>query len=237
MPTLAALPHKGGKLGQDVTFVTDDGIILKGLFVPPGDKSKTTFILLHGLGSNQEEWQAFAHKLLSAGYGFLSYDARGHGESIKRKNGLTITYQSFGTQGNDSGWAQMTGDLEKAVKYLTNVKGIAGKRIGIMGASLGANVALVYSAGNTDIKPIVLLSPGMDYAGIRTESAILRLSDRPVLIAAAPADTYAFQSAQLLYQSIQQNKKAALLIGENGFHGVQMFDGKFDQKLINWLRK
>ena len=229
-PAFAALKHKGGRLGQEVSFITDDGVIIEGLYVPAGDRSATTFILLHGLGSNQEEWQAFAHKLLAAGYGFLSYDARGHGDSTMRKNGLAITYQTFGNQGNDSGWFKMLGDLDKAVKFLTREKGIPEKKIGIMGASLGANIALVYSAGNTAIKPVVLLSPGMDYAGIRTESAILQLNQRPVLIAASPADTYAFQSAQLLYQSIQQNRKAALLIGENGFHGVQMFDGKFDRE-------
>ena len=236
MPVFA-LKHKGGRLGHEESFLAGDGIIISALYVPAPDRSKTTFILLHGLGSNQEEWQGFAHKLISAGYGFLSYDARGHGESIKRKDGLAITYQSFANQGNDSDWFKMIDDLDKAVKYLTNIKGIPEKKIVLMGASLGANIALVYGASNTAIKPIVLLSPGMDYAGIRTESAVLQLSQRPVLIAASPADTYAFQSAQLLYQSIQQNRKAALLIGENAFHGVQMFDGKFDQKLIKWLRK
>jgi alpha-beta hydrolase superfamily lysophospholipase len=228
---------KGARLGQEVSFQSEDGVIISGLYVPAGDRSKTTFILLHGLGSNQEEWQAFAHKLLAGGYGFFSYDARGHGDSTLRKNGLSISYQSFGNNGNEAGWPQMTADLDKAVKYLISAKGIPEKKIGVMGASLGANIALVYSAGNTNIKPIVLLSPGMDYAGIRTESAILQLNERPVLIAASPGDTYAFQSAQLLYRSIQQNRKALLLIGDDGFHGVQMFNGKFDQKLMNWLRK
>ena len=59
MPAFCA--KKGARLGQEVSFLAEDGVIISGLYVPAGDSSKTTFVLLHGLGSNQEEWQAFAH--------------------------------------------------------------------------------------------------------------------------------------------------------------------------------
>ena len=39
-----------------------------------------------------------------------------------------------------------------------------------------------------------------------------------------------------LYQKIKDNKKAAFLTGTAG-HGVQMFDGKFDNQLIKWINK
>ncbi|OGS18492.1 MAG: hypothetical protein A2219_03610 [Elusimicrobia bacterium RIFOXYA2_FULL_50_26] len=225
----------GGRVGAKVQFSSVDGILLSGLFMPPSSPGMKTFILLHGLGSNQEEWQSFIQKLVKRGYGFLSYDARGHGESTLDANGQKISFENFGAPGPGSQWNAMVADLEQAIEFLLKEKKISRKRIGLMGASLGANICIIETGRDKEIPVAVLLSPGLNYAGIVTSKAIEGCNDRPVLIAASPGDTYAWQSSTLLSQALAKNKKALFVTGEGNRHGVQMFDGKLENRILGWL--
>src|SRR3989339_1190956 len=191
----------GGRVGAKVQFSALDGIPLSGLFIPPASQGMKTFVLLHGLGSNQEEWQPFIQKLVKRGYGFLSYDARGHGESTLDANGQKISFENFGAPGPGSQWNAMVADLEQAIEFLLKEKKISRKRIGLMGASLGANICIIETGRDKEIPVTVLLSPGLNYAGIVTSRAIEGCNDRAVLKAAAPADPYAWQSSTLLPQA------------------------------------
>lgn len=224
------------RIGRKITFKTADGILIKGLYKPPKNYRNETFVFLHGLGSNQEEWQDFIRRLVKYGYGFLSYDARGHGESIKTEDGKTITYERFKMNAPDSHWNKMIDDLGKAVEYLQNKRRIPLKRINIMGASLGANIALNYASSNDKISKTILLSPGISYAGINTTDHIAKFDKRPILLVASPDDTYSYQSCHLLYKHIKSNKKAKFFSASKG-HGVIMLNKRLRVKLINWLIK
>lgn len=233
--TLPIYPvEQATRIGSKVTFTTRDGIKISGLYQPPSH-GRQVFVLLHGLASNQEEWQPFVRSLVLRGYGFLSYDARGHGQSTFSTKGEKISYESFGAPEPDSQWNRMADDLRVGVNFLVNVKNIPKKKIGLMGASLGANVCLIYASQDKDMHQIILLSPGLNYAGLSTSDSITALNDRAIAIAASPGDTYAYQSSSLLYQKIQSNKRAVFITGSNSRHGVQMFDGIFDKKILNWL--
>jgi len=228
----------GAKIGKKITFITNDGVIISALYYPPASKSMKTFILLHGLASNQEEWQPFAHNLARLGYGFLSYDARGHGESTRDIKGKKISYANFSPPGPASEWERMVSDLEKAVKTLETTYGTPAKKIALAGASLGANVCLIYGSMDKSIPAVVLLSPGLNYAGFAASGPVLEYSKRAVLIAASPGDTYAYQSSSLLYAKIKSNKRSEMLSAAGGRHGVQMFEDKvFTNKLLSWISR
>ncbi len=220
--------------GEKVSFQTPDGVIISGLFHKPASGAHKTYILLHGLGSGQDEWQSLSDKLVSAGCGVLSYDARGHGRSTMTAGGRKISYTEFGPPGPGSQWDKMPADLGLAIAFLNDQKNIPTNRIGLIGASIGANICLIYAAKAPVIPVVVLLSPGLNYAGFGTMSSIGAFTKRPILFAASPTDTYAYQSSILLYQKVQANPKAAFLTGASG-HGVQMFDGKFDKQLLKWI--
>jgi pimeloyl-ACP methyl ester carboxylesterase len=230
-----ALVQKGKTVGKKVTFTTKDGVIISGLF-QPAEYAGYTFILLHGLGSSQDEWQPFAAKLVRNGYGFFSYDARGHGQSILTKDKKSITYQAFGGPGQNSQWSKMVSDLAEAVQFLTKDMGLPQKKIGLIGASLGANVCIIYASTNNSIPMVALLSCGINYAGLDITNYINSFQNRPIAFVASPGDTYAYQSSLILYQNINSNKKAVFIQGSNNAHGVQMFDGKLENTLIKWFR-
>ena len=220
--------------GEKVSFQTRDGVLITGLFRKPSSAGNRTCILLHGLGSTQEEWQSFSDRLAAAGYGVLSYDARGHGKSTSYADGRKLSYTKFGPPGPGSQWGNMTDDLGEAINFLASKKGIPVKKIVLIGASIGANICLIYAAKTPEIPLVVLLSPGLNYAGFGTLGSIESFAKRPIAIAASPSDSYAYQSSILLFQRIQGSKKAAFLQGPAG-HGVQMFDGKFDSQLLKWI--
>jgi len=211
------------------------GVILAGKYVPPASPDKLTFILLHGLGSGKGEWYSFVDKLTQQGYGYLLYDLRGHADSTKDKSGNTVDYKYFLQAGPGSEWEKMVPDLNCAVKYLVK-KGINKNKIALMGASLGANVSLLYAVKNKTIPLVVLLSPGWSYAGLNIDTAIKEYGDRPLLIAASPGDKYAYDSSIAMVQYARMNKtKVEFLYGDGAKHGVQMFDGKFEPKLLSWI--
>jgi len=222
--------------GQNVEFQTKDGVIIRANFKKP-QNNKTTFILLHGLGSSKNEWQSFATKLQKHGYGFFAYDARGHGASNFYANKTIIDYRAFSYGGDGSQWSKMPSDLASAVDYLKTNLSIKPSKVGIIGASLGANVALTFAANNKIIQQLVLLSPGLNYAEVKTEESIEAFSKRPIFIAASPGDTYAYNSSQILYSKVKQNKNAVFQNGSANLHGVAMFNENFDHQLLAWIEK
>ncbi len=216
-----------------VHFTTTDGVIIAGAFSAPSRKGLPTLILLHGLGSGRGEWDPFAARLKTEGYGVLAYDLRGHGESTGTVKGRSINYRDFGAPGPGSQWDRMTGDLDGAVAFLRG-QGIPAGSIRLCGASLGANISLIYAARNRDIRKALLLSPGINYAGLDISSAAAEYGARPLGIAASNNDRYAYLSSGAVVRAMKANRSVVFMEGPGG-HGVQMFDGKFEKKLIEWI--
>ena len=109
---------------------------------------------------------ALATRLAAEGIGALALDLRGHGES----------QGSFG----DS-LAPMVADVKAARRFLEGRSDVSG-RIGLLGASLGANLAALAAADDPAVACLALLSPSLDYRGLRIEAAMRKLGTRPVLM-------------------------------------------------------
>jgi fermentation-respiration switch protein FrsA (DUF1100 family) len=124
-PSSVEIPADLGFEVEEVTFESADGITLAGWFTP--SQNGATVILLHGFGGNRTGMIWHAQQLVNAGYGVLMYDERASGESGGR-------YRSYG-------WED-TRDVKAAIQFLNSRN--AGKNIGAMGCSMGADIA-VYS--------------------------------------------------------------------------------------------
>ncbi len=114
---------------EEVVFESSDGLKLAGWYVPA--QNNATIILLHGFGGNRTGTLWNARQLVPAGYGVLLYDERGSGESQG-------TYRSFG-------WEDSR-DVQGAIRFIEE-RTIEGQpRIGIVGCSLGGQIALQSAA-------------------------------------------------------------------------------------------
>src|SRR5262245_13296755 len=80
----AATAAQDQKKGDDISFVTPDGLRLFGTWYK-ADRNACTIIMLHAYGpkenSSKGEWQVLARTLNEKGFAVLTFDFRGHGRS------------------------------------------------------------------------------------------------------------------------------------------------------------
>jgi alpha-beta hydrolase superfamily lysophospholipase len=210
-----------GSAYENVSFKTENDCDISA-FYQKSSSGTYIFVNAHGLGSSKEEWLPFQKVLTEKGFGFLSFDIRGHGKSLKCGK-RSIDYKFF----NEEDWAKLSNDFLGAVSFLVK-KGIGKSKIIFCGASIGSSLALKAATEmkGEKIKYLVLLSPGLAYAKIRTDEILPRLIGTKVLIAASPEDRYAWMSSgSLLDIANKKNIKAQFIAGPGG-HGVNMFRAK-----------
>ena len=128
---------------EQVTLTSGDGVILSGWYIP--SRNKAAVILLHGYGANRTEMLGRAGALARHGYGVLLYDLRAHGES----GGDWRTY----------GWLDVK-DVDAALVFLQNRADLDPERIGILGFSIGGQIALRAAAQSDRLKAVVADDPG-----------------------------------------------------------------------------
>lgn len=179
-------------------------------------------ILVHMLNRSRREWDSFASRLASEGIGALAIDLRGHGESI-------------GDAAGD--FAAMLKDVEAGRHHLAVRSDVVHSRIGLAGASLGANLAVLAAADDSSVVSIALLSPSLDYRGLRIEAAMRKYGNRPALLALSDDDAYAMRSAKDL-QKAGPGIRELLVLNEAG-HGTTMLSRSPDlsSALVDWFRR
>ena len=202
---------------KTVHFTTKDGCRIEAYYLAPSSDAYV-FINSHGLGSAKYEWGPLQDKLKDAGYGYLSIDLRGHGES-KTCGGKPADYKLF----TKEDWANISRDIQGAASYLKK-KGVPAGKMIFCGASVGANLSLK-AALEGPIKPkaLILLSPGLEYVGVKTEENFTAPRSFKVLVAASQNDPYAWQSSALLIRKAGAKGLPAAFLDGGGGHGVNMF--------------
>ena len=206
--------------GRRVEIQAEDGVRLAGTFYPPESDSPPVpgVILLHMLWSERSAWEDFAVQLNEAGYAVLAMDFRGHGET-----------------GGEVDWEKAVQDVGHTWSYLKAIESVDDERLAIIGASIGANVALTAAAIEPKVGTVVLLSPGGNYAGVKTHDPMVDYGERPVLIAASEQDTYAAESSLRLAELAAGD--AQLIMYPGSGHGTIMLDREADLRglIIAWL--
>lgn len=146
-------PADLGYAYEDVAFAGGDGNTLRGWYVP-GDNG-VVIILLHGLSANRASMLSRGELLAQHGYGLLLYDRRANGES----EGPWRTF----------GWADAR-DVPPAVDFALSREGV--RQVGILGFSLGGQVALTGAASDERVAAVVAEEPSF----VRTSDVPRQLS-------------------------------------------------------------
>jgi alpha-beta hydrolase superfamily lysophospholipase len=196
------------------------------------DVNKKAAILVHMMPATKESWNDFAVSLLEKGYNGIAIDLRGHGSSSGGPDG----WKSF----SDEEHQASISDLEAAYDFLKE-KGFADDTITCIGASIGANLCLQFLAKHPTIQQAVLLSPGINYRGIKTEPLMQELRpDQRVLLVGSNDDPQS--NVNVIGQLIMHNSGGAevkSLVYQNAGHGTNMFGREMPDlksEILNWLR-
>lgn len=202
-----------------INFNARDGASLASLYYPPIVRPAPGVLLLHMLGGSKADWNAFAKELQKQGYAVLALDLRGYGSSAKPED-----------------WAKAPDDVKAAWQVLTARPEVDRFRSGIVGASIGANLALIVGGDDTNVTAVVALSPGLDFHGLAPSAAMPGFAERPVLLVASRDDAYSFSSIESLDKLSISSETLKL---ETAGHGTAMLtgDATLSGKLIEWLNK
>jgi len=223
---LIAIPTAHAIAGtQRVTIRTDDGISLAATWYEPGTRLAPAVVLVHMLHKNRRDWDAVASRLASEGIGALALDLRGHGES------------SGTLPEGEADYSVLVRDVTAARKYLASRGDVAPSRIGIAGASIGANLAVLEASADPAVVSVALLSPSTDYRGLRIDAAMKKYGARPALLIASDDDAYASRSVKEL-QKAAGGTREVLILNHAG-HGTSMLghDPDLARTLVDWFHR
>jgi len=149
-PRYEITPQDLGASYEEVEFQTSDGLTLRGWYIP--SKNGAAVAVLHGSSGARIRPLLQIRMLQANGYGVLAYDTRGHGTSDGTTNAL--------------GWGAEN-DASAALAYLESRDDVEPGRVGLLGLSMGAEIALEMASKDHSAAAIVA-----DGAGVRSAREI-----------------------------------------------------------------
>lgn len=228
---LYALPAYAA--GRPVTLQSLDGVTIAGeyfeavarpsSFAPRASEDKAPgVVLVHMLSRNKGDWGSLPDRIRDAGINALTIDLRGHGQS----------------SGSAQSLPDMVQDVRAAAQWLATRPNVRGDAIAIVGASLGASLALLAAAEVPQARAIGVISPSLDYRGLRTDTALLeRLGSRAVWLAASAEDPLALRT--LRDMAAEPSGPREQVVSKTAAHGTPLLDRDPDvaRSLVDWLRR
>ena len=211
----------GAKSAEKVNFKTEDGFRIYGNLTRGGKKA---ILLMHQFQLDKSSYDDFARKLADANFTVLAIDLRGHGESLEQ-NGVKRRFADF----KESDFRSMELDAGAAKQFLAK-EGYT--LYGVVGSSIGANTALNYSAQDSAVEKVVLLSPGINFKGIEIEGRALGVRAKTLCIA-TPADSYSYSTCKALKNEVRDFEFLEI---RGTSHGTYMFGASnLEGELVKWF--
>ena len=122
----------------------------------------------------------------------------------------------------DRDYSVMVRDIEAARRYLATRSDVQQSRIGMAGASIGANLAALAGRGRRRRRQrLALLSPSLDYRGLRIEAAVRKYGSRPMLLVVSDEDAYATPYGRGPEEGRRRDPRELLTLSGAG-HGTTM---------------
>ncbi len=168
--------------GRAVSFRAIDGRTIDGLLMEADVRPAPAVVMVGMLGRPKDDWQAVADRFAAAGITALAIDLPGSS-----------------LPGDGAALSRWNDDIRAAVGYLNSRPGdVRPGAIGVVGASLGANLTVIAAAADPSVRSIALISPSVDYRGVRIEQPLRQYGARPALLVASLHDPYAARSVREL---------------------------------------
>jgi pyridoxine 5-phosphate synthase len=208
--------------GRPVQFPSTDGVTIAGELFDAASRPAPAVLLVHMLSRTKSDWGSLPDRIRDAGITALTIDLRGHGQSA----------------GAASDFQAMVRDVRAAAQWLSTRPNVRGDAIAIVGASLGASLAQLAAVESPQVRYLALLSPSLDYRGLRTDTALVkRLGSRSIWLAASDQDPLALRTLRDIAgePSGPREQHVSTVVA----HGTALLDKDADlgRALVDWLRR
>jgi dienelactone hydrolase len=219
LPPIAALSYGSfspvaGVVAERVTYATTYGMRVPAIVYRPAKASGRLpgMVVVNGHGGDKTSWYAYYTGILYARAGavVVTYDPVGEDERNSGRKSDARAHDTFvpGAQMPERMGGQMIGDVMQAVGYLAQRKDVDGRRIAVLGFSMGSFHAAIAGALDPRIHALVLSGGGnLDGAGGYWESS------PKVMCQAGPYKALSFlgDRGAVLY-ALNQNRGATLVM-------------------------
>lgn len=220
--TALLLAQAAEAAGRAVTFPSLDGTLLVGEVYEASNRPAPAVVLVHMLSRSKADWRTVADRLQESGITALAFDLRGHG----------------GSSGSPQAATEMVQDVRAAVQWLATRQGVRPGGIGLAGASLGASLVLLATVELPAVRAIALLSPSLDYRGLRTDVGLVRrVGSRSMWLAASAEDPLALRTVRDF--AAENSGPREQMISNAVAHGTVLLerDPEVGRALVDWLRR
>jgi acetyl esterase/lipase len=219
--------------GRSVTIPSTDGITIAGEYYEASarsssalrateDKPAPAVLLVDFLSKSGSVWGEVPDRLREAGIAVLAIDLRGLGPAVR-------TAQDF---------PGMIQDVRAAAQWLRTRPNVRGDSLAIVGASLGASLALLASVDVPQVRAIGLLSPSIDYRGLRTDVGLVkRLGARSIWLDASAEDPLSLRTVREF--AAEPSGPREQHVSSVVAYGTVLLDRDPDlaRSLVDWLRR
>lgn len=208
--------------GRPVTLASSDGVIIAGEYFEASSRPAPAVLLVHMLSKSKGEWRDLPDRIRDAGITALAIDLRGHGQS----------------SGSAQDIPKMVQDVRAAAQWLAARPNVRGDAIAIVGASLGASLALLAAVDVPQARYLALLSPSLDYRGLRTDTGLIkRLGARSIWLSASAEDPLALRTLRDI--AAEPSGPREQHVSSAVAHGTALLDRDNDvaRSLVDWLRR
>jgi dienelactone hydrolase len=217
-----------------VTIDSADSVKIVGTYLTAPKPNSPALLLLHQWQSDRHSYDDFAKQMHEKGFAVLAIDGRGFGESTRKADGSTV---SAGRA--DADVKAMLGDVDAAFNYLAKQQNVDAAKIGIVGASYGSSLAIIYAADHPNVAAVAMLSPGLNYFGnMPTAPAVEKYGDRPLcLLAGEDQDRESFAAVRRLNPMIGEYGRYEQTFYEAGGHGTDLLKVGADSRLGDFFSR
>jgi len=166
---------------RTVTFRAPNGRMVEASLNESAQRPSSAVVLVGMLGHSRDDWQAVAQRLADARITTLAIDLPG---AVAPDDPAVL-----------AAWSD---DIRGALSYLAARPETRPGALGVLGAALGASLAVVAAATDSQVRSLALVSPTSENRGLRIENALRQFGSRPAYLVASRLDPYAARSVKEL---------------------------------------
>ena len=206
--------------GRPVSIRGANGRTIAATLTEAGQRPSPAVVLVGMLGRPKDEWDPIAQRLADGNITALAIDLPGQ---VAPDDPKAL-----------AAWAD---DVRAGVEFLQARPETRPGAVGIVGASLGASLAAWAGATDGGVRALVLVSPAMDYRGLRLEAPMHQLGARPLLMVASQQDPYAARTVRDLMKDAPAGREAQW--SDVSAHGTLLLVREPDlvRVITEWLQR
>jgi pimeloyl-ACP methyl ester carboxylesterase len=141
---------------RPVMFLAEDAFQLRGSYWEAKTDGAISVLLVHDRSADRSIWDPYVRFYLSRGWNVLSFDLRGHGESVRQETRTALQPPGQPDTPWEAGWPL---DVKAALAFVARQPKADPTRRAIIGLGLGADLAFAAAARGWGAASVVCVSP------------------------------------------------------------------------------